>query len=580
MPTNDILQLKLPEQDLSRLSIGSTNPKKLRAWIDDLPPFNLGESAHRLYRLLSELDRIKLDYRKRLPLLEMLLPSVEHISQRLSKHYLNQPLVLPAKAQKVASLTQALQGHLANGYKLVAVQGQAKLPKRDARLNVTLACYRGISTLTNALLRCYQLYFPIPSNLWLEIHQLYALAEQHKLDNKALPLEGSPTVKRAYLQALLLASARPNQLRQQETEQIFNASASWSDCVDIHRDRLRDDLFAVDLNADKPPQYQSQLKEENDHCRFLDTSPLIQQLSRRPEVSDLTLPQGMSPLLVSHLRQAWGSLAERSFRRIEQAGHLEICLGLRAVHYYLCGEQHFQQFLHDGTQQVASHNRFVERSVQKEAMGSDPWGQVFETQATVIGDEIDFSASKGFEGRDDEEPDYASRQVEKINASPGGYCLIWPGDTPFQLRTGELAAVRDGHSEWAIGVIRWVRQISGGSAQFGVEIMAPRAQPCAARLIKKTGDSADYMRALLLPALDAISQPITLLLPTVGFQSGKKVDLQQGAEHTRLLLSRRLSGTASYNLFTYHDETHKTADNNSNNAPQEKGMFDAIWDDL
>src|SRR5699024_8353492 len=98
--------------------------------------------------------------------------AVTQISQRLIKHYLNQPLVLPAKAQKVASLTQALQGHLANGYKLVAVEGCKRLPKRDARVHVAQACYRGINALTNALLRCYQLYFPIPSNLWLEIHQL------------------------------------------------------------------------------------------------------------------------------------------------------------------------------------------------------------------------------------------------------------------------------------------------------------------------------------------------------------------------------------------------------------------------
>src|SRR5690606_30634138 len=148
---------------------------------------------------------------------------IDHVCRGLGKHYLNQPLVLPEKARKVAALDQALQGHLANGYKLVATQGLAKISDRDVRQQVTLASYRAINALSNALLRCYQLYFPLPKNLWLEIHQLYLLAERNQLLDRRLSQTDEATPKKAYVSALLLAAARPNQLRQQETSLIEQA---------------------------------------------------------------------------------------------------------------------------------------------------------------------------------------------------------------------------------------------------------------------------------------------------------------------------------------------------------------------
>lgn len=119
-------QLALPEQQLKRLSIGSDNPKKLKAWADALPPINLGESAHQLYQFIQEFNQYQLHYKKRLPLLEIILPYVEHVTSSLGRHYLNRPLILPDKSRRVASLAQALHGHLANGYKIVALDGLEK----------------------------------------------------------------------------------------------------------------------------------------------------------------------------------------------------------------------------------------------------------------------------------------------------------------------------------------------------------------------------------------------------------------------------------------------------------------------
>jgi hypothetical protein len=175
------IRLKLPDQDLQFLTTGSDQPKKLQAWVDELPLMNMGETSRQLYQFIQELNRLQLDSRVRFQLLEVVRPVILHVCQALGKHYLNQSVVLPDKARRVASLAQSLQGHLASGYKIVAVRGMRKIRDKDARSTVTVAIHRAISALTDTLLRSYQLYFPTPRHLWLEMHQLYLLAERNGL---------------------------------------------------------------------------------------------------------------------------------------------------------------------------------------------------------------------------------------------------------------------------------------------------------------------------------------------------------------------------------------------------------------
>ena len=223
------VRLKLPEQDLPHLTLGADQPKKLEQWVESLPIMNMGETARQLYQFIQELNRLQIDSKLRFQLLEVVRPSILHVSESLQKHYLNQSLVLPEKARRVASLAQALQGHLANGYKLVAVRGIRKVKDKAVRRAVTTAIHRAVTALGDTLLRCYQLYFPSPRHLWLELHQLFLLAELHGISGTAVEDgDGESSIQSAYARCLLLATAKPNQLRQQELAGIYKAAFSWA----------------------------------------------------------------------------------------------------------------------------------------------------------------------------------------------------------------------------------------------------------------------------------------------------------------------------------------------------------------
>ena len=91
------------------------------------------------------------------------------------------------------------------------------------------------------------------------------------------------------------------------------------------------------------------------------------------------------------------------------------------------------------------------------------------------------------------------------------------------------------------------------------------------------------MRALMLPALNAIGQPSTLLVPAVGFHSGAKVELVAHGETGKVLLHRKVNGTASFGQYEYRNATAGSASLGASADGEEKDGgedFDSIWSSL
>lgn len=606
------IRLRLPEQDLQYLTLGSDQPKRLQAWVEELPLMNMGETSRQLYQFIQELNRLQIPFVQRFQLLEIVRPVILHVCRSLGKHYLNQSLVLPEKSRRVASLAQAIQNHLAAGYKLVAVQGISRINDRDGRRTVTAAIHRAIAAMTDSLVRSYQLYFPVSRHLWLELHQLYLLAEMHDLANREVTdsdfefIETS-SITDAYARVLLLATAKPNQLRQQEIALVYRATETWSALIEIKPAAEDADLFVFDLQMDRPPTYRTHASVAAGQTRYIDSRLLVGKLAQtvggqRPE--DFEVPDGMADNLLVHLQQAWGALTERSFKRLGQTGPIDISLGLTALHTTLSDGVEFERLIRGRSLQVLAQgeegnpflsNKPASFSSDRPRVPSDddPWSRAYDGGGHRMADDasiddIDFSRITGALAQ--EQAKSAKKVVgehftcQKINASPGGYCLQWDGATPAALRTGEMLGVRElGQNEWAIGVVRWVKQLASQGAQFGVELLAPRATPCGVRVVRKTGDAGSFMRALLLPALNAIGQPSTLLVPSVGFHSGAKVELVAHGDGSKVLLGRKVNGTASFGQYEYKNASVGGAALSAGQEGEDKDGgedFDSIWSSL
>ena len=576
-------KLSAPTPTQLRLSFCEATPRDLKRWIAGLPKANIGETARLLYQGLGELNQLLTPSENRLHLLELLRPEVYFVCQHLERHFLHQAIMLDERSRKISNLCQALQSQLAIGYKQIIVRIAPKY-SRDRAALVSEALQRAAHALKGQLVRATQLYSAAPEQLWFELHQLFRCACELQLQHRRVrddlgSLTGELSVEQTYLAALLLGSARCNQLRQNQIARLAQVVEPWSAWLKLHPANPGEGLFAVSAEIDAGPRYRSQFRSEQQTSLLgFDPQPLVNaieaHLLHQDATTPLPVPAGLTLDTLQHLHATWGEAAERSFQRTVGQGNLTVCVGMSALHFYLGGERTFSELLKHPGARAANFSRAV---VQGE---KDSWSQAFDAAPQNTSDEllpyeeIRYEPLIDDEGDADSPPHYPTYALPVINHSPGGYCLAWPKDVPAELQAGEMVGIQDSLNQgWSIAVVRWIRQVRGAGTQMGIELVAPHARPCGLQLVRSRDDHSQYLRGLLLPEISAIDLPATLLAPRLPFQEGNKVLINTQGEEHRAGLDRRVASTNSFNQFAY-----RSLEAAGNGGSEED--FDSLWKSL
>jgi hypothetical protein len=599
------LLLRVPTPHQQSLTFCDPSPRELKRWVAGLPKANLGEMARLLYQALVELNQLSCSADTRLQLLELLRPEVYYVCNHLERHFLNQAVVLDERPRKVANLCQALQNHLAIGYKLIVVQEVGSTAREPLQRLVT-ALQRATHSLCGSLIRASQLYCPVPEGLWLELHQLYQIGCNQQLQHLNVRDEQSKqavnpslSLEQSYLVALLLGCARCNQMRQSGIARLAEALEPWCAMVQLQPASLPSSLFAIAPLVDGPPRYKS-LFPTGDLSKLLgiDSQPLADAIkeylllpAESRGQSRLQVPESFSLDVLQHLSAAWGDISERTFARNNGQGSLTLSIGMSAVHYFIAGQTSFNEVLKKTAQTV----KFAPQTADK---ALDIWGGAFDAQRITHWEpglpmeEIVYQRQDAAKAEHDQ-PEataaelYPTFTLSIVNHSPGGYCLSWPKEVPGQLQAGEILGLQDSPNQaWSVAVVRWIRQVRGGGTQMGIELVAPFAQPCGLQLMRKTEQHSQFLRALLLPAIAAISRPATLITPRLPFQEGNKVLINLNGNEQRAVLSRKQTSTGSFTQFEYRSVD--PADSPQGKpvtapAPQAKPGeedFDSLWKSL
>jgi cyclic-di-GMP-binding protein len=593
MSSNSSLHLLLraltPTQ--SSLSFCEATPRDLKRWIATLPKANLGETARLLYQAIGELNQLLTPSDNRLQMLELLRPEVYYVCKNLERHFLSQAIVLDERPRKVANLCQALQNHLAVGYKQIIVRVASRLTKDRTPL-LTTALQRALHCLKGPLIRASQLYCPVPDGLWLELHQIYLIAHQHQLHNIAVADNlanhtRTLTVQQTYVVALLLGCSRCNQMRQLNIGRLAEVLEPWSALVKLQSPAEATSLFAVAQALDAPPRYRS-LFPDDQLPNLLGINPLplaaaiktyLDLPAEQRSKSTLWVPHGFTLDLLQHLAAAWGDVSERTFQRTAGQGSLTLCIGMSALHYYLGGQKSFNEMLKlPAATTAAKFNTQLSNSPS-----NDTWTIAFDAEpgpdaGHMPYEEIEYHQPEedGGDPLSNAQQTFPTHALNVINHSPGGYCLAWPKDVPSQLQAGEMVGIQDAPDQgWSIAVVRWIRQVRGGGTQMGIELVAPYAQPCGLQLNRAGDQNPPYLRGLLLPEVRAIDQPATVLAPRLPFQEGHKVKINTNGEERDAGLGKRRTGTASFNQFEYQVIDAPRAPEPVGGVSTEE--FDSLW---
>jgi len=601
------IRLHIPTVSQTELSFCAPNAQNFSEWAKSLPMANTGEASRRLYQAIRELNNWKTNAVTRFEFLEIIRPYIYSVCTVLNKHFLQSSISLNDKQLKIANLSQALQGHLATGYKLVVahtLQGMTSGDKSPRHLPVAL--HRAISDSSQTVLRAFQLYSQPTERSWLDINQMYLMAEARRLH--ALEIEDQQnrlctqtSIKDVFVRIHLLGTVKPSNLRQQDLALIYEACELWAEHVDLTSADDESALFIINLHRDRAGQYRHHLRDaQKASFRSLNANRLVQSLkswnkTAEPDADGVVVPDKMSETLVSHAVQAWGIHWQRSFRRQPTEGKLTVCVGLSALHYFTAGRKEFEQVQLSFKPSAYEGDTSTGRTVDTGKLASDDvWADAFDAgdsarmpeNASLNIDAIEFiNKHKGItEPAKETEAKYHSYPVTLINTSPGGYCLHWQGDVPPSIQAGELIGIQEnGVRHWSVGVIRWIRHLRNEGTQLGVELLAPKAEVAAARLLQKTGSNGPQMRALVLPAIKAIAQPATVLLPRIPFRTGNKIELMHDNLQGRYQLSRSLTSTSSFGQFQFRVSGLAPATQQSVSSAGSSLIdddFDSLWNKL
>ncbi len=562
-------RISAPQAELEHLSFCDTDATALADWIIALPMANTADTAAQVRQATWEIARLAVAPESRMALLEQIRPSLHYLCARLDRN----AATSPAHGDAIARLAQRLQTNLCSGYKSVVVAALAGRTESDPdREILPLAIHRALSDLSRTLLRTLQFYVEPADRLWLELNQLYLLAErlgaaENKLEDAENHTKPQTTPMNAYLRSLLLASCKPNQLRHRQLAEVFNCLEDWAGYVALEPDATSA-LFAVDLESDQGPIYK-RLMHDAVEPRGIRTDVLVYQLESylRGMNCTLKIPDGTPEGQLRHLVDAWGEMHERTHRRTGTSGTIKVCVGLRSAHYFLSGGVEFRDLIDEPDAYLGAElNPFLldrdNRERHRPQAVKDVWDDAFDVSARIpVNPNIEDPDRILRQGRNrrpreatGNAADALSHQVfdtSAIDTSPGGYQIRWNDPLPAQLQTGEVLALREpADNRWCIAVVRWIRQNQDGTA-MGVELLAPRAIPVAARVIQKVGGPTSYARALMLPELTPIGQPATLITPRVPFQPGQKIHVQKQGVRSTVQLTNCVLRTESVNQFTY-----------------------------
>jgi len=600
MNSSSKLAVTLPKYNRDTHSQFALNANAVNTWLSSLPLANLGESTRQLFQALSELSHVSCKAKDRYEILEKIRPQVHYVTKGLSQHYLNKPIILPEKTQKIVLLADTLNTQLATAY-CQAFQGFESENRLLRPKEAMATClHRALTEYSCILLRSYQLYRNCHSGFWLNLHRIYHCARVMKLFKIKVTdaAHGNGAVVQAYLRPLMLACSRTHQLPQRHIEDIFKALNAWTGFIELRDDRLESCVFLLNPTEDNQPVYR-ELAQNAPALGWLgiDTKLILTQggaLSSNPSPArKADAADHLPKTVIDHISIAWNAATSRAAERVPCDEPVLITLGMNATHYFVANQVDFEQFQIDRDQAESRPDPYLNNK-----KAADSWGDSGGLDTRDVDSntkehlDIDFdqqpqhietiSYSLPTNGSSSPAPDTSYQYLRSriLDASGAGYRLEWPESSQIRIRTGELLGVKaDDHDGWRIAVVRWLR--SDDIHQIGIETIASTATPYSVRLVNSGLAVQDYQRAMLLPGGQLAKNPLLLLSSVTGFAEGQTVELVRPGHAMRVKLDKKIEDSNAFKLFTFQDISRHAnkldvADTDTNN----KGDFNQLWEIL
>lgn len=512
-------------------------------YLSQLPLANPLLAERQLTRFLDALLISPPDSGVLLSLLEQARTPLCFVEEEMARRYHNRSLPLATEEESHFQQVVAAWRKMAKAYALCARLEQPDAQNPQYVTMVATILHRCLYYTGMVILEHYRARRELPTGIWLEMHGYFESAEEWGVAYTPVEdvLESSLQATHcaaAYATVLLIEIASPYSNSVRNLNLIRRWAGMWAPLVSVHK--LNDDLqvppYLIELMKDVPLHPSVYTEEPTKDARRLDTSRLalqvghmLSQLRQRMTPSQLGLGEETSAHVISlleHLSRPWSQAASpRRFRRFASEGVAHVAVGFDAMHYCVSGKE----FIQPDSASSYSRGEFDELFTFRDRV--DPG------QSLLIKPHINFPVD----------------EWNVINHSANGFRLT-RSCVGQRITHGQLMVLRphDG-DRFLLVQATWLMQEESGGLVVGVAMLPGMPTGIGIRLATQGGGSIErYEPAFMLPAVPAIAEEASIVLPSGMYQASRVLDyFVEGGVSGQLRMSHILQRGTDFDRISF-----------------------------
>lgn len=494
-----------------------SNAKECADWLEALPLTNAATAQTQLRAQLDLLAKASFKPGVLFEIMETLREPLGFVQSEMAKKFVHRALPL-AELELAARNNSLLAWKAYRTVGLVCLQSLLD-GARDLKSSAALVCHRTIDAHARMMIDEARTNSEGSAEDWKMLHTIYRAAETLGVEAEKVkdPLSREAPLTHCmavYGQPVLVTLGSYNEWTARQSGMILRWLERWSTKINI--------TSTPPDNPIKPPVL-TDLESARGGIRAADGAGAGGAGLRYIDIGDLSLSiknrvillrKGETPVNLGlgedcvmpgceqqliQLYQHWcdGKVDRLQARRPVSENAL-VAVGMEVMHYYISGKPFKQpgevkELTSKQRQEIATFGRIATR------------------------DEDDFSQIHGF----------AMEQWQLRDESIAGLRMVRAkGVRGHRISAGTILSVRaDNAKSFMIGTVRWVQWLSDDSIMAGVRGIPGVPMPVALRQTGLNATKEKYQQGFLLPAVEAIKVPDTVLMPAGWFKPGKVIEV-------------------------------------------------------
>jgi hypothetical protein len=509
-----------------------------KTWLENVPLANVAAAQQQLLAQTREFNRYNTPAASRLATLEALREAVQFVEIEQARRFTNRALPMAEAESLVFNDTLALWDQMYLGY-VHCLEG-VSAGEAGMQAQGGLVCQRALSYTGLKMFHHHRAYRQVPPRVWRDLHEGYAKAEELGVADEAVKdylnrdvNDTSPRI--AYLRAVLLGMANPNELSQRQLTFVAFLLERWAEKVEASVEAPEGEEVApliVDLQSDICPERDGPQAAE---ARYLDVKRLAKSLRNRIGL----LRKGESPaklalgedcvqpsceqLLVFLYRQWCQVRQQRGAERKKIADVAQAGQDMAALHYHISG-------------------RVFKQPGEAKELTSAQRDQIVAFGRVSTRDEDDYSVVHGFTLENWHLEDESVQGLKMVRRA---------GEPGKRYSHGQLVGVKPADAKgFMLGQVRWLVQNDAGDLYAGIRLLPGLPAATAVRPTGLNVLDAKYVPALSLTGVAALKAPPSLVLPAGWFKPKRAIEVFVEG-HVKVRLTEILDRGTDYERVAY-----------------------------